>query len=353
MKKYYNIHNIVGIEVGGGYKWNKTLIVDIPMFRSNADEYKKIKSKLTISYKSELKLANAYEVVPDLFINRQTNQFYDKKYGAIISKTNDGYNITCNQECNEWMMILLEYLLLENHATLIHSAGVVKDGKAYIYPSWGGVGKTASIAKLIRNEDYKLLGDDLTILKNDGTVYAFPKKFVLYAYHKQLFSDVMQDKALISGKASGLASKAIPSVKKLLRHFPGLLAWARRHNPQSKRVSPYEIFGEDAIAVSGKLAAVTWLERTSVEAAEVVKTDYNTLAAKALSITIHELFEGRLEEFFIAMCAENFSYDTLFRDSVGFIGETIKNSKVAQLYIPIDQDISKVASDVVKYTKEL
>lgn len=350
---YFSIHDIVGIEVDEKYKWSETLIPNIPMFKADKNKFEKIKTRISITYKEKVILNDAYEVVADIFINRNTNQFLDKKYGAIISKINDDfYTITCNQECNEWLMMLLEYLLLKNKATFIHSAGVEKNGNAYIFPSWGGVGKTASVAKLIRENDYKLLGDDLVILKEDGTVLAFPKKFVLYEYHRKLFGDVMKDKRLITGKLSKIASHIIPFVKGILRHIPFVLSWARRHNPQSKRVSPYNIFGEDKISCCGTLRKCTWLERIEVDKTKSIEVDSYTLASKSLMITIHELFENRLEVFAIALCAECFDYKILFDDSIEFVNKIIKNVKRNQLFIPIKYSIENVAADVVEHTNE-
>lgn len=348
--KYLSIHGIVGIEISEDYKWFDTLIPNIPLFKVNEENYKKCKTKIIINYKKNIELLGAYEVVPYIFINRNTYQFYDKKYGCIISKYEDGYKIECNQECNEWLMMLLEYCLLKNNATFIHSAGVSKNGKAYVFPSWGGVGKTASVAKLVRQNDFKLLGDDLVILDKDGNVYSFPKKFVLYAYHKNLFAENMKNKKLIKGCLSSLVSHLIPSIKNILRHFPSIMAFARRHNPQSKRVSPYEIFGNDSISDNAKLEAFTWLERIDVEKTKIVEIDSYTLASRALMITLHELYDTRLQEFFIALCADNFEFKYVFDKSVDFLEKIISNKKINQLFIPQNYPIENVAEDVVNYT---
>ena len=351
--KYLSIHNIVGLEINDSYKWYDTLIPNIPMFESSKEKVEKINTIIRINYKKRLELEDSYEVVPYIFINRNSNQFYDKKYGCIISKEKNGYSIDCCQECNEWIMMILEYCLLKNGATFIHSAGVAKDGKAYVFPSWGGVGKTASVAKLIRENDYKLLGDDLVILDKEGNVYAFPKKFVLYAYHKNLFKDNMKDKKLIKGRLSNLVSHFIPAIKSILRHFPFVMAWARRHNPQSKRVSPYEIFGSESIEIKAKLRGFTWLERTKIDKTKTVSIDSYNLSARALMITLHELYDTRLQEFVIAMCSDNFDFKYVFDDSIDFINHIVKNSTINQLFIPQDYHIENVAQDVVDYTLNL
>lgn len=351
--KYLSIHNIVGIEVDDSYKWIDTLIPNIPMFETDEASFKTIGTTIKIKYKKNLSLDGAYEVVPYIFINRNTNQFYDKKFGCIVSKEKNGYSIECSQECNEWIMMLLEYCLLSNGATFIHSAGVAKEGKAFVFPSWGGVGKTASVAKLVRENGYKLLGDDLVIVDKKGNVYAFPKKFVLYAYHRNLFKENMKNKRLIKGKTSNLFSHLIPTMKNILRHFPFVMAWARKHNPQSNRVSPYEIFGDEKIEKCAKLEGFTWLERIEVEKTKKIDIDSYKLASRALMITIHELFDNRLQEFVIALCADNFDYKYIFKNSVDYIDNIIKNKTIAQLFIPQNYPIENVAQDVVDYTASI
>ena len=348
--KYLSIHNIVGIKIDENYKWYETFVPNIPMFETNKENYQKINTKIKITYKKKIELKDSYEVVPYSFINRNTKQFYDKKYGCIISQEEDGYKIECSQECNEWAMMILEYCLLKNNATFIHSAGVAKDGQAFVFPSWGGVGKTASVAKLIRENNYKLLGDDLVILDKEGNVFAFPKKFVLYAYHKKLFEENMKDKKLIKGGLSNLVSHLIPAIKSILRHFPFVMAWARRHNPQSKRVTPYEIFGENSIEKKAKLEGFTWLERIEIEKTKNVEIDSYKLASRALMITLHELYDTRFQEFVLALCADNFEFKYVFDESIKFIEKVIKEKTINQLFIPQNYPIENVAQDVVDYT---
>lgn len=351
---YFSIHDIVGVSVNDNYKWADTLICNIPLFNTDDKGFINCPSKIHINYSKKIDIVDYYEVVPFIFINKRKKSLYDKKYGAQITKTDDGYIIDCSQECNEWLMMILEYCLLENNATFIHSAAVEKDGIAYVFPSWGGVGKTASIAKLVKKEGYNLLGDDLVIITSDGMVKAFPKKFVLYSYHKKLFEETMKknNAHLIGGVMSRMLSKFIPLIKSMLRLIPGLLAFARRHNPQSKRISPYEIFGENAISFGGKVRSFTWLERMHIDKTKVVSSDNYQMCSKALTITIHELFDGRIQEFMIGVCSEIFEYNFLFDNSIKFLCTSLNQAIFEQLLIPVNYDIEDVSNDVVKYTIE-
>lgn len=70
--------------------------------------------------------------------------------------------------------LLLEIKLLQRDHTLVHGAGVSKDGKGYLISGWGGTGKTSTLIALSR-EGFKLLGDEIVLLSKDGFLYSFPR----------------------------------------------------------------------------------------------------------------------------------------------------------------------------------
>ena len=70
-------------------------------------------------------------------------------------------------------------------------------------------------------------------------------------------------------------------------------------------------------------------------------------------ITIHELFDNRLQEFIIALCADNFEFKYMFDESTKFIENIIKDKIINQLYIPQNYPIENVAQDVVDYTLKI
>ena len=122
------------------------------------------------------------------------------KRAKIYFKNNNTCVIETNQEANEWLMMMLNIMLLKEDYSIIHAAGVSNEKGALLLPSWGGVGKTASVAKLI-DKGYKLLGDDMNIITAEGKIYPLPKKFVLYFYHKDLFPQVFEKKGPRCGNA--------------------------------------------------------------------------------------------------------------------------------------------------------
>lgn len=348
---YYAIHGIVGVAVDDKYPWNKTLLVNIKTFKSTKEGYDNCNGKIDIKYSKNIDTEKSYEVVPNLYLDKLNKKITDKTYGVQIDFKKNHITLTCYQECNEWLMVCLSYLLICNGYTFLHAAAVAKDGYAYILPSWGGVGKTASVVKLIREHGYQLLGDDLVIIGENGDVYAFPKVFVLYAYHKNLFPEILNGLGrkghLVSGKLSSILSKFLPQIKTVLRNIPGLLSFARRHNPQAYRITPFEIFKEDQIVNKAKLASATWLERLYIKKTTTVPITDKLLAEKSVMIMIHELFEGCIQNALIALCGECISHEMLFVRSVEIAKKAMVHIPVYQLHIPVEYPIESVAGDVV------
>lgn len=73
--------------------------------------------------------------------------------------------------------------LLEEGVLLMHCAGVADQHYGYIFPAYGGTGKTTLSLNLVR-EGFKLLGDDLLLLDSRNKhAYAYPRPLHLFLYN--------------------------------------------------------------------------------------------------------------------------------------------------------------------------
>jgi hypothetical protein len=73
------------------------------------------------------------------------------------------------------------FCLLRKENVLIHASGVTKNNNAYLFSSRGGGGKT-TIALLLCQKGYSLLGDNYTII-NDGKATGYPTQLNLFNYN--------------------------------------------------------------------------------------------------------------------------------------------------------------------------
>jgi len=345
----YSIAKIVGFDVEDSYKWQETLFFNYNLASINENDYESCKSFIKISYSHELQMDDTREIADGVYIGQ--GFIIDKEFGAKIEKKDFGYHLTVSQECNEWLVVCFQLLLLENGYSLIHAAGLEKESKAMLLPSWGGVGKTATVVKMVKDNGWKLLGDDLLIIDSKGNVIPFLKPFVIYGYHEPLFPELFKQKRGIiirNHSISDALRKFIPSIKKMLRIMPGLLAFARKHNPHSMRIKPSEVFFEEQLSKGAIVSQVTWLER--LPAIGMVKTLKNEqIVSKITAVTILEVFGERINAINIMCGSGIFNFSDLYVKMHNVISKSLEGITSTQLTIPTEVPIENVGDKVIEY----
>lgn len=76
---------------------------------------------------------------------------------------------------------LIEYKLAEKGYFLIHSSGVSKNGRAYLFAGTGGSFKTSIVMDLIRKAGFDFMADDRIIL-HKSKVLCFPMHFLTFNF---------------------------------------------------------------------------------------------------------------------------------------------------------------------------
>jgi len=351
--KIFVMYNIIGFKIDDSYEWTDTLFLN-----DIAEEMDKIPDTCCgiITVKQEKRLSyERYRWIGDkMYIG--TDELFDDEYGVRVKVcSNNEVELTVIQECNEWLIIISELLLLKNNYTFMHSAAVSKNSNVLLLPSWGGVGKTATVVKMLNKDKWKLLGDDLVI--TDGyTVYPFLKPFVLYTYHKELFPEYFSahNTNLIKSKGlSTMLSHMLPSVKRILRHFPKLLALLRKNNPQSMRVSPWKLFDNEQLSSAGKANYAIWLERAVIPETQFKKISAKDIASKASAVSLSELFAGKSSAVFALCGCGLFNYQDIFPKIYNILYGVFENTDCYELIIPTDIVIDQVGDIVLKYAEEI
>lgn len=339
----------IGINIDDNYKWKNSLVLDKNVSSTDEKKYEKCKKYIEIIYNTKIDYSDARKIDGKIY---GCNEYIydDEKKAKIYFKDNNTCIIETNQEANEWIMIMLNIMLLKENYSLIHAAAVSNQKGALLMPSWGGVGKTASVAKLVR-KGYKLLGDDINIITENGEIYPFPKKFILYFYHKDLFPDVFSSKGpKCGGKINQFYEIIKPTIKKILRCIPGLLAYARKHNPQSIKVSPVEIFGQDVIGEKTNIKQIMWLERNKGENG-YNDIDVNELASKAVSVTLNEIFGDNIQTILIMSGFNQINFTDTFERMFDIYKKAFANAINGKLNISKEENVSIVADEVIKNIK--
>lgn len=339
--KYYSIYDLVGVQVSDGYPWCETLFLN-----GVADEgekaYQSCRRKIHVDFIKELPMADTRSIGDGAYIGQDV--YVDEQYGVRVEKYPGHLRLLVSQECNEWLVIAVQLSLLACGHTLLHAAALEKNGEVLLLPSWGGVGKTAMVCRFVREHGWRLLGDDLVII-GEGRVLPFLKPFVIYPYHKDLFPELFdsgENHTVKNLTVSSLMSRMIPGVKRALRPFPRVLAFLRKHNPQSMRVSPQKIFDEEQLSQGGVPGRLVWLERTMKSGISFTEIAPEELASKAVTVSSVELFAAKLESVYHMCGCGMLTYDEVFGKMHGIILDAAKSVPCAFLEIPASVSITEV-----------
>ena len=196
-----------------------------------------------------------------------------------IAKIRDwNFLLPTEQLAKNFMYDVFDYLTqiqnLHVGQTYIHASSFTKDNRTVVVAAWGGIGKTTSMLKLVAEDNWNFLSDDLGIIDENGFIYRSPKKMQIYAYNVEgqptLRKMLLDDRPLID-KLNWYYRKAKYGIKKVRR-----------------RVSADELFKEK-VGAGGKLTDVFFIERAAVNDFQTYPISANELAAKAAWTVMSEI----------------------------------------------------------------
>ncbi len=343
-----DIHGIAKIELDPAFPWIdpwESALADVTTLFAPVGT---ASTTLRLEYERELLDESKRLLVDRFFIG--PGGVYDAVLGVELAASPDSSSILLRASgpALEWLSAGLQLALLSSGATLVHAAAAARDGKAVMFPSWGGIGKTALVASLVRERGWQFLGDDFVILGRDGTLYGFPKPMVLYPYHRSLFPE------LFAGGHGPIAptwlndslGRVAQVLKPALRLSPRLLQLARRHNPQSRQVLPSTAFEARSIARSAELAAVVWLDREPRVREAVAKADDPTVVSRIMGSTLTELHPRCSQALAIAMGIGVVQAENYFEAWSRTLRDALVGRPTHSLVLPGELPVSGVA-DVV------
>jgi hypothetical protein len=202
-----------------------------------------------------------------------------RKMFPRIAKIRDwNFLLPEEQLAKNFMYDVFDYLTqiqnLDVGQSYVHASSFTRDNRTVAVAAWGGVGKTTSMLKLVAEDNWKFLSDDLGIINEEGFIYRSPKKMQIYAYNVE--GQPALNKMLLKGRAMAdilnwYYRKARFGIKKVRR-----------------RVSADELF-KDKVGVSGRLTDVFFIERAAVKDFETYPISTNELAAKTAWTVMSEI----------------------------------------------------------------
>lgn len=216
-------------------------------------------------------------------------------------------------------------VLLERHASYLHASTCVRGDDAVALIAWGGIGKTTSVLKLVTEDEWQFLSDDLGLVGEDKTVWRTPRKLQVYAYN--VAGQEPLRRRLMSGRGP---------IDHINWHWR-----LARFGPKKvrRRVGAEKLFGQPSVGMSGTLSQAYFLERADVE-----KMQWNTIGTEELAHRAATILIDELDTLYsVAVAAESHGVDVgipgleeLRAASVEILEQAFDGVAVQLLRIPVD-----------------
>ncbi len=322
----YNIHGLVSISATGNRELISSLDSHIGMFRTDSASNNTDIVILPFSDFCGNRNGEALDdwVFCENFAIRESRNLAFNLLGEKVILYADRLELPIN--------LLIEMALLKVGCTFVHSAGIQRKNSGILFPAPPGVGKTTTVALLVRNENL-LLGDDLCIL-GPGKIWSYPQSLSVYPYHRdvlpklkfkhQIRLSIITAKNSLVPKGSGFFSRAFRLAMSLA--IPNCLS-----------IDPTEVFGRHAMIDSAPLSAVIFLQRRkSALSLNLTLPDENAIEGSA-KILWHEWHANFHEVLLLdALMYGPHWLESLISQTESIISQAITNVPIRKIEIPAD-----------------
>jgi hypothetical protein len=189
---------------------------------------------------------------------------------------------------------LLDRLMVERGAAMIHAATVSIDGKGIALPAAGGVGKTSTIAKLAKRPGIGFMGDDWAFVTATGELLGFAKPMFIKPHHRPIYPHLFAKthKPLVPRSLSRPVGRLTTIVHPVVVQYPRAAAFVRRWSPEHMMIAPKDALPTVPLVRSAPLAASVYVERHDGSTAQLQELSQAEMVARMLGnfhseMTVH------------------------------------------------------------------
>jgi hypothetical protein len=260
----------------------------------------------------------------------------------------DGFRLHGTRELLTAALPLLDRILVRRDAGMIHAATFDYRGHGVAMPAWGGVGKTSTIAKLLRVDGVCFMGDDWAFLAGDGRLLGFAKPMFIKPHHRPIYPHLFarRRKPLVPSALSKPIAELTTLVHPLVTQYPRVASLSRRWSPEHMMVRPEVALPNASISTSAPLAAAVFVERFEGSAAAMVEQDTQWMVARLIG-NFHSELARHSRDLITALAATGLMpAEQFFAEKAAVLSRALRDKPSFLLRVPVSYTADQ-ASDVI------
>lgn len=265
-----------------------------------------------------------------------------------IIRNDAGMRLNGPGELLTTVLPLLDRVLVERDVAMIHAATVSVDGHGVALPAAGGVGKTSTIAKLMRRSGVGFMGDDWAFITAEGELLGFAKPMFIKPHHRTIYPHLFHGmrKPLVPRRLSRPIGRLTTVVHPFVVHYPRLAAFVRRWSPEHMTISPREALRDSPIVRTAPLSAVVYVERHDGAEPLLRPLDPAAMVARMLGNFHIEMTTHSREVLNLLGATGLVPLQDIFGDKATILAKALQGVPTILLQVPVSYDADH-ASDVI------
>jgi len=344
--KYFNVHNLVKIKIQSRIQSKITEILhQIGEFEQSSLDEKDI-DMFIHDYSQCPKLENPFVFSKYYYCSKNYLNIPEQKF--CFNFVDYPIILYCDKF---WIPLnfIIELILLKKNCTFIHSAAIKYRGKNYIFPAFGGTGKTTTVAALLYHQG-KLFGDDMNIV-NEEEILSYPSSFSVYSYHLDILK-IKNKQIKNKFKIDKIIDKIIDPLKKYnnYRIAKLLILVLNSLKISCINIPPKKIFGDDCVAENGRIDEIYYLLRADNNSSEITveKINADYLSKICTNILFGEWYQS-MHILYAYSALTTFNLNHIFNKIEEMFRSIFQKVNIYQICIPTDLNNLTLQKQLISY----
>jgi hypothetical protein len=266
-----------------------------------------------------------------------------------VARTDGGFRVSGTRELLTTVLPVLDWMMIQKGAGMIHAATFAYKGHGVFMPAWGGVGKTSTIAKLSKYDDVAFMGDDWGFVTDSGMMLGYAKPMFMKPHHKPIFPHMFEGgrKPLVPSSMTKYVHSISTRFHPMVTKYPQLAAFTRKWSPEHKMVTPAEALPSTEIATSAPLAVSVFVERHDGAESEFVPVSEEWLVSRMVG-NFHAELSGPSRNVITALGATGLMpLERLFDGKARVFSKGVTGKPAFLLRVPAVWSADRASDDMV------
>ncbi len=277
------------------------------------------------------------------------------RQGTQVRVDGDGFAVGGSGELLTTVLPLIDRIAVQRKAAMVHAATIDYRGVGLCLPAWGGVGKTSTVAKLLKRPGVRFMGDDWAFLTSEGDLLGYAKPMFVKPHHRPIYPHLFEGarKPLAPSRLTGPLARFATAVHPLITRHPRLATATRHWSPEHRMVTPQQAFPGQELSSRAPLGLVMFVERSTGSQVTRTKQPRDYLVGRMVA-NFHVEMSRQSRELVEALGATGLvPLESGFGDKAAVLEAAIGSLPTHLLHVPRSLSADEASDAIVAEVEDL